>query len=62
MKEIQQRITLQDVVFYICFYIYLATCAWLVLKRFGITLVIEFIISQVAYLIQYVRNLLLGEL
>lgn len=53
---------MQDVVFYVCFYIYLAVCAWLVLKRFGITLVIEFILGQVAYLVQYARNLVLGEL
>ena len=27
LREIQQRITMQDLVFYICYYIFLATCA-----------------------------------
>lgn len=54
LREIQQRITMQDLVFYICFYMFLATCAWLLLKRFGLTLIIEWVLNEFSTLLGWV--------
>ena len=31
--------------FYVCFYIFLGSCAWMVLKRFGVLTLIGFLLS-----------------
>lgn len=46
LREIKQRISMQDLVFYICFYIFLSTCAWILLKRFGIHTILSYLLSS----------------
>lgn len=44
LTAIKRRVTMQDLVFYICFYLFLATCGWFVLKRFGVPEILQFVL------------------
>ena len=56
VKEIKRRVTLQDLVFYICFYIFLATSAWLFLKRFGLDYILHWLSELFTSLLNYLTT------
>mmetsp|Transcript_16035 Transcript_16035/g.29384 ORF Transcript_16035/g.29384 Transcript_16035/m.29384 type:complete len:134 (+) Transcript_16035:1852-2253(+) len=37
VREIRRRVKYQDMIFYVCFYFYLAVCAYIFLKRFPLS-------------------------
>ncbi|CAG9324398.1 unnamed protein product [Blepharisma stoltei] len=54
LREMRRRISMQDVIFYVCFYIFLASAAWLFLKRFGVKTILSWFLAIFYYLLSYV--------
>ena len=40
-------------VFYVCFYLFLGSCAWMVLKRFGVLTLLGFLLSFLQSLLSW---------